>query len=1218
MKKTGHRILALAMPGFFVMSGCAADLGVPDEAQIACIFEADCPAGWTCNRNLGKCVKTGNMDQTAPAFAGTPSVSPPVVTQGVTVRAVFDASEELAAPPEVAIDLRGTLAPLALDLEASGGTHYEFTYYATGDEPETTCQVFATMLDRGGNKTAGALVGGVMFDFAPPEIATAVVAYGPPLESPVTSVKRATTGGTISVTILATELLSTSEPPSLTASSGNTTLEFAIVPESVTAVGAVFQVEVPAGAAEGLYFPLVILTDEAGNKNFMATFSDPPIVVKNSKPGLLVDQAQVTFVRSPWGNGAEETRGGHSFPAGPYFALGPSDPLDGQPSIPASAYSFSDGTAPVLVRVWSDEQKTSLLGDAAPNGDGTWPRKRLVNLDVPAVYVNGVDDAGNESDPVGIVNVEWVATPNPPRYGKTPHGLAATGYATESRLQLWGSSQEETVGADGLGGTALSVRAEMVWRERVPSTNVGPRLVHAAAFDTIRGRMVMFGGWDGSKLLQDTLEWDGYAWSDRTPPGRKPPVRMSSALAFDSARGRTVLFGGFNGLDAYQDTWEWDGSDWAQRQIASSPPESRSGHAMAFDSGRGCVVLFGGRGGNAVLDDLWEWDGDGWTQAGRSGTWPPARSDAAMAFDSARGRIVMFGGWSENDTPLGDLWEWDGSAWSKPAAAGPGPRVYHSLVYDTGRAKSVVFGGFDGNGFLDEVWEWDGAAWTNPRSGAGPKARGAHASAYDGLRKLTVIAGGCARFGRDSDCAEAAQDTWGWDGGEWRNLTPGTERPGERFGHAMAHDGARGRTVLFGGSRNFVSGLCQDTWTWDGVAWTERTSAGTNPPARAGFGMAFDPSRGRLVLFGGCDRFDTNLLCASFLDDTWEFDGDSWVEASPGGGRPAARYAHTMAFDSVRGRVVLFGGSPETGFLDDTWEWDGKDWVERTVAGARPPARDSHAMAFDETRGRMVLFGGWDGVAFLDDLWEWDGASWQEVPKTEPWPAARGNPVLVNDSERGRTVLFGGDISAGTVQVQDTWEWDGASWSEAAGSARLPAPRAAHAAAFAVATKTLLVFGGFSENSILGDLWERVSDAGRRPAVQFDVSTEGAGFEVGDISQIRVRAYAGGAYPPFDGNFAGAALLGWATGGPGVPPGGWRTLGANTAGVSESEPYLPGADQTLVSWTSKDAGEARRFVTERDGQMSFQIRPLGATGAGTREARVAVDYVEVRVRYRAE
>jgi len=68
--------------------------------------------------------------------------------------------------------------------------------------------------------------------------------------------------------------------------------------------------------------------------------------------------------------------------------------------------------------------------------------------------------------------------------------------------------------------------------------------------------------------------------------------RASHAMAYDTARGVAVLFGGFDGTKTIADTWEWDGSAWKLR--ATTGPANRHRHAMAYDSARGVTVLFGG------------------------------------------------------------------------------------------------------------------------------------------------------------------------------------------------------------------------------------------------------------------------------------------------------------------------------------------------------------------------------------------------------------------------------------------------------------------------------------------------------------------------------------------------------------------------------------------------------------------------------------------------
>ncbi|MBL8748175.1 MAG: hypothetical protein JNK78_03380 [Planctomycetes bacterium] len=178
-----------------------------------------------------------------------------------------------------------------------------------------------------------------------------------------------------------------------------------------------------------------------------------------------------------------------------------------------------------------------------------------------------------------------------------------------------------------------------------------------------------------------------------------------------------------------------------------------------------------------------------------------------------------------------------------------------------------------------------------------------------------------------------------------------------------------------------------------------------------------------------------------------------------------------MAYDSHRHRAVLFGGSTGTGtFLNDTWEWDGVAWVQVSTVG--PSARSNHAMVYDSVRQRTVLFGGvfvLPGLAFfLQDTWEWDGATWTQCSNG---PAREGH-AMAFDSLRGRTVLFGGHVGS-AVFSGETWEWDGASWIPVASTG--PAARAAHAMVYDSSRHRTVMFAGYSTGSIYveyGDTWE--------------------------------------------------------------------------------------------------------------------------------------------------
>lgn len=284
------------------------------------------------------------------------------------------------------------------------------------------------------------------------------------------------------------------------------------------------------------------------------------------------------------------------------------------------------------------------------------------------------------------------------------------------------------------------------WIQRSP-LNPSPsvRQHHTMAYDSARGRTVLFGG-DGAGYLGDTWEWDGASWTQAATTG--PSARNESAMAYDSARGVVVLFGGGqnNNPQTNSDTWEWDGIAWTLR--ATTGPSARVRHAMAYDSSRGVVVLFGGLdasgGGGALVakGDTWEWNGTAWTL--RATTGPAARTSHAIAYDKARGRTVLFGGFGAS--VFGDTWEWDGTAWTQVATTGPTARYDHAMAYAGGCGHTLLFAGYDQSpptGRVDDTWDWDGTTWTRLPA-AGPSARNGHKMAYDSLRRRFVLFGGYA------------------------------------------------------------------------------------------------------------------------------------------------------------------------------------------------------------------------------------------------------------------------------------------------------------------------------------------------------------------------------------------------------------------------------------------------------------------------------------------
>lgn len=282
------------------------------------------------------------------------------------------------------------------------------------------------------------------------------------------------------------------------------------------------------------------------------------------------------------------------------------------------------------------------------------------------------------------------------------------------------------------------------------------------------------------------------------------------------------------------------------------------------------------------------------------------------------------------------------------------------------------------------------------------------------------------------------------------------QSPGAQWFLPLTYDEFNSEAVLFGG---FAGAWFDDTWLYANGTWRQAQPT-TVPPARCCHSLAFDLVRGRVVMFGGADASNADI------NDTWEWDGANWTQMQPTNA-PSPRRQPRMAFDPTRGTVLLFGGgtgSSGTTVFDDTWAWDGTNWTQLSPR-TTPPARWSHALVTDWIRAEMVMFGGAQraGTGLLDDTWLWDGNDWR-LATTTFGPSPRWRVRGAYSSTRSRTV-FVGDTST------ETWEWDGSRWWLS--DAGLPGARSANGMAGSLVNPTTVLYGGSGTNTTLEYLADR-------------------------------------------------------------------------------------------------------------------------------------------------
>ncbi len=882
------------------------------------------------------------------------------------------------------------------------------------------------------------------------------------------------------------------------------------------------------------------------------------------QPNLQVDQSLVSWIRWPEGRpDARELQSGLVIPAGPYFAVAPGDSLATEATVSSEAFRLVGDMTPTSLQV--SDSDGALLAEAEPDANGDWPRVQLSlgDRDPSSVFVRAVlSEASARSEPVLLQNA-WFVTSSASR---TPTG--------ESRLvetQSLDSFSSETDVllplrlAESPDGDAVVVINDLPWDQRGSPERRRDAMI---AYDQARDVVVLFGGLVDDRILNDTWLWDGTAWS-RVDPPQSPPGRWSGEAVYDAARQRVVLFGGAGGGVSLNDTWEWDGRSWTQRSPPVTPA-ARNSHGLAYHSTRGTVVLFGGTTISGRLNDTWEWDGETWIER-QVDERPPARDSPGMAFDKARDEIVMFGGFDSRNRALGDTWVWDGTSWAeRDPSLSPLPRFDGFIEYDSGRQRVVMFAGgdFSQPGPFADTWTWDGEAWTEIPTTVAPAARISHSLTFDAGRNRFLVFGG---YG--GSMVGTFDDTWAFEGSAWEELDLERTRPPRRIYPSLVFDQARGRTVLFGGISVPGNLPLGDTWEWDGETWVQLSETGPSPRIAS---MVYDPIREDVILHGG-----------NVGRDTWRWNGELWTQvltstAPPTGG--------AMAFDPIRQQVLFYGGSvPGPGgfpsLLGQTWAFDGSDW-SRLQPPATPPPRISHMMTTDTANGRVVLFGGFSAEGVLDETWSWDGMTWEQLQPAVS-PPARANHSMLYDATRQRVVISSGNSGA---LLGDTWEFDGQTWVDATPD-RSPVARFGAGAAYDSLRDVAILFGGSPSPQgqvALDDTWERPS-MGSAKIIRFD----GGPTPVEPVNATGLRVLARCAADP-----AGAFLEGW-------NGSSWEEISRNRASL-DAEP-----GSWLMDTTIEEASLVRSYLS--DGGPRFRCRAR----AESNSAGTALDYIEVRLRYRS-
>ena len=291
----------------------------------------------------------------------------------------------------------------------------------------------------------------------------------------------------------------------------------------------------------------------------------------------------------------------------------------------------------------------------------------------------------------------------------------------------------------------------------------------------------------GAATAQSNLKWQ-----QLHPQGTFTP-RAYFATAYDPVSRNVVMFGGYNSYGQLDETWMYDGTNW-KHAVEYVHPSARASASMVYDAKLKKIVMFGGFDGQNYLSDTWIFDGATrtWTQAFPAHV-PTGVAGPMLFADPVSGRADMYGGFDGFFYQY-ITWRWNGGDWHRVWTTNDGTaRGWGVAATNPVSHSTVMFGGIAD--VRPDTWTFDGKDWTEQSFSGEPMYFPCTAGYFDPkLGEVVVL---------------FDNQTWGWDGSAWGQLTTLTAPLG-REGAGTAWDGATGQYLIFGGNSSF--GLMSDTW----------------------------------------------------------------------------------------------------------------------------------------------------------------------------------------------------------------------------------------------------------------------------------------------------------------------------------------------------------------------------------------------------------------------
>jgi photosystem II stability/assembly factor-like uncharacterized protein len=515
------------------------------------------------------------------------------------------------------------------------------------------------------------------------------------------------------------------------------------------------------------------------------------------------------------------------------------------------------------------------------------------------------------------------------------------------------------------------------------------RAFHAAAYDPVGHRMLVYGGLDlttrmdqisfwfvdqlqasitGRRVLRYTLgdlwafDLATTTWGLLSDAGIR---RMYSHLAYDPVNHQLVATGGYGAPPSGENSGGW-----------------YRGETQSFD----------------LTSSTWTT----WSPQGAA----PAFSNAAFAYSASTGSIVMMGLDQPTDTGLNPRGVYAlrlgpggaGAKWTELEATTFPRRPLFGMrgAIIPGPERFVVMGGDAGNRRKDwrpMTFDLASRVWSPLTPGMEPVPSG------EGPRAVV-----------DADTRSMYVVGWRQQSRPWRlDLDTGTWEPAAPIGSGPTEgvpviDTVHRRLLVVESCTSRVWSLPLDA----PGRWQDLPASGQPPPI-CGPVVSFDPVRQRVVVLGGHnhqgDGGPSMQNRRVFALEMPTEDAPRWEELAraedipfPGG---------TGVYDPVADRILVSSELGETLALDFTQSRDGR-WLQVPTSGTSPSPWAPKV--FDTANNRVVAYR-YCPIGTVSVLELSGEPTWREL-ETLDTPAARCEPAFAYDPVGKQAFLFGGNVDS--------------------------------------------------------------------------------------------------------------------------------------------------------------------------------------------------------------